>query len=54
MSLVVDDPPSGVEQYGGWPVIFGEKERPYFSNSGILLGGPTTRLNEPELSQDMG
>jgi hypothetical protein len=54
MSLVVDNPPSGVEQCGGWPVIFGEKVLPYFSNSGILLDGLTTCLNEPGLSQDMG
>jgi dedicator of cytokinesis protein 3 len=46
--------PSGVEQCGGWPVIFGEKELPYFSNSGIPLGGPTRCLNELGLSQDMG
>jgi hypothetical protein len=54
MSLVADSPPSGVEQCGEWPVISGEKELPYFSNSGMLLGGPTTCLNEPGLSQDMG
>jgi hypothetical protein len=53
MSLV-DNPPSGVEQYGEWPVIFEEKELPYSSNSGILLGGLTTCLNEQGLSQDMG
>jgi hypothetical protein len=54
MLLVVDNPPSGAEQCGGWPVIFGEKELPYSSNSGILLGGPMTCVNEPGLSQDMG
>lgn len=54
MSLVVDCPLSGVERCGEWPVISGEKELQFFSNSGMLLGGPMTCLNELGLSQDMG
>jgi hypothetical protein len=54
MLVVVDCPPSGVEQCGEWPAIFGEKELPFFSNFGMLLGGPMTCLNEPGLLQDMG
>ena len=54
MSLVIDSPPSGGEQCGEWLVIFGEKELLYFSNSGMLLDGPTMCLSEPELSQDTG
>ncbi len=47
--LLLTSLPSGVEQCGGWPVIFGEKELPSFSNSGILLGGPKMCLKEPGL-----
>jgi hypothetical protein len=45
---------SGVERYGEWRVISGEKGLLYFSNYGMLLDGPTTFLNEPELSRDTG
>lgn len=45
---------SVVEQCGEWPVIFGGRELPYFSNYGMLSGGLKRCLNEPGLSQDMG
>jgi dedicator of cytokinesis protein 3 len=52
--LVLTMLPSGVEQYGEWRVISEEKGLLYFSNYGMLLDGPKTYLNEPELLQDTG